>query len=725
MYEVSENKGLEPSYLIKLNQQQLEAVCTTEGPLLVLAGAGTGKTRVLTSRIAHILHAGLAFPGQILAVTFTNKAAREMRSRIDSLANHTVDGIWLGTFHAIAAKTLRRHAEVVGLTRDFVIIDYEDQLKLAKQLLTDFNIDEKKNPARNLVYLISRYKDKAWSPSKVPDSESGFFGNSRVIDLYFAYQDRLKLLNAVDFGDLTLLNIELFNQNPDILKEYQNRFKYILVDEYQDTNIAQYLWLRILAQGSNNICCVGDDDQSIYGWRGAEVENILRFDKDFKDAKIICLEENYRSTNNILKAASHLISNNNSRHGKNLWTDGDNGQKIKLSSFMDDKEEARYVAEEIESIQYRRVHPYSETAILVRAGYQTRSFEESFNALRIPYKIIGGLKFYERMEIRDALAYIRVLVSTSDSLAFERIINTPRRGVGNVLLQRVMELSKQKSMSYYDAVINLMEEGVIKGKTRDALLKMFNDFTHLREQLNVQPHWQVVENLLETSGYIEMWKNDVNEDAKERVDNLKELLRSLQDYTDLREYLEHISLVTDTDNIQDEDTVSIMTMHAAKGLEFETVFLAGWEEGLFPSQKALEEKGRSALEEERRLAYVGITRAKNNLYISYACRRRIYGGYQPCVASRFIDELPQENYEIINNYASYYREVSSENVKSYGSYQPRSSDLNFRKGQRVFNIKFGYGYILGLQDTVAEVAFDKAGIKKVLAEYLNDASKAI
>ncbi len=720
MYEVSENAGLDTPYLNNLNQQQLDAVRTTEGPLLVLAGAGTGKTRVLTSRIAHILHSRLAFPSQILAVTFTNKAAREMRARVDSLANNTADGIWLGTFHAIAAKILRRHAEVVGLSRDFTIIDYDDQIRLAKQLLADFDIDDKKNPPRTLIYMIGRFKDKAWGVDKVPNSEVGFYANGLTRELYAAYQKRLKLLNAVDFGDLTLLNIELFNNNPDILREYQNKFKYILVDEYQDTNVAQYLWLRILAQGSKNICCVGDDDQSIYGWRGAEVENILRFDKDFANANIIRLEENYRSTNNILKAASHLISNNDDRHGKNLWTGGDIGHKIKLSSFYDDKEEARYIAEEIESIQYRKTHPYSETAILVRAGYQTRSFEESFNFLKIPYKIIGGLKFYERTEIRDALAYIRVLISPSDSLAFERIINTPRRGIGSGVLQKIIALSKEKSISYYDSTLALMDSGEIKGKTREALNKMFNDFSHLRAQLELQPHWQIVENLLEDSGYIAMWKNDINEDSRERIDNLKELLRSLQDYTDLREYLEHISLVADTDNVQDDDKVGIMTMHASKGLEFETVFLAGWEEGIFPSQKALDENGKAALEEERRLAYVGITRAKKNLYISYACNRRIYGSYQACISSRFIDELPIETYEIINNYSSYYNNKSAKN-HSYDSgksaYQS-TNESTFKMGQRVFNLKFGYGHVIGLNDTIIEVAFDKAGIKKVLAEYL-------
>ncbi len=719
MYESLESNL---SYLDNLNNPQLEAVHTTDGPLLMLAGAGTGKTRVLTSRIAHILASRLAFPSQILAVTFTNKAAREMRSRVDNLTDNTADGIWLGTFHAISAKILRRNGEVLGLTRDFTIIDYDDQIRLAKQILADFNIDDKKNPPRALISMISRFKDKAWSVGKVPEDEIGFYALGKGSELYAAYQQRLKLLNAVDFGDLILLNIELFNNHPDVLLEYQNKFKYILVDEYQDTNIAQYLWLRILAQGTQNICCVGDDDQSIYGWRGAEVTNILRFDKDFKGAKIIRLEENYRSTNNILEAASALISNNQDRHGKKLWTGGDKGKKLKLNSFYDDKEEARYVAEEIESINYSKTHLFAETAILVRAGYQTRSFEESFNFLRIPYRILGGVKFYERVEIRDALAYIRVLVSPNDSLAFERIINTPRRGVGNGSIQKIMMLSKELGISYYEASKNLIEGGEIKGKTKDALLKMFEDFENANIKLTSQTHWQTVEELLGEVGYIQMWKSDTSEDSRERIDNIKELIRSLQDYADLREYLEHISLVTDTDSMQDGDKVNIMTMHSAKGLEFETVFLPGWEEGIFPSQKSLTENGKSALEEERRLAYVGMTRAKKNLYISYACNRRIYGSYQPSIPSRFIDELPSATYEIINNYSSYYNKSRVNPAYQISTNEAPLNESPLKKSQRVFNVKFGYGFVLNINGNVIEVAFDKAGIKSILAEYLSHAT---
>ena len=718
------NINISSNYLTGLNSQQLEAVCSTEGPLLVLAGAGTGKTKVLTSRIAHILYSKLAFPSQILAVTFTNKAAKEMRLRIDSQTSGAAEGLWLGTFHSIAAKILRRHAELVNLTRDFVIIDNDDQIRLVKQLLSDYNIDDKKNPPRGLLYLISRFKDKAWAPNQVPDTEVGFYGNAKVKDLYAEYQSRLRLMNAVDFGDLTLFNIVLFNQHIDILKEYQNKFKYILVDEYQDTNVAQYLWLRILAQASQNVCCVGDDDQSIYGWRGAEITNILRFDKDFTQAKIIRLEKNYRSTNHILKAATELISNNLDRHGKNLWTEVSEGQKIKLSSFYDDRDEAKYVAEEIESIIYKKTHNYSSHAILLRAGYQSRSFEESFNFLRIPYRIIGGLKFYERMEIRDTIAYIRLLINPHDSLAFERIINTPRRGIGNVVLQRIKTVSKRQSVSYYDACNQLIKEGIIKGKVAQLLNKLFMDLARFSDSLKHQSHWVVIENMLEECGYISMWKNDVSLDAKERLDNIKELLHSLQDYGDLREYLEHISLVTDADNMPNDDKVNIMTMHAAKGLEFETVFLTGWEEGSFPSQRSMDEKGKSGLEKERRLAYVGITRAKSNLYISYACNRRVYGGFQACTPSRFIDELHHSTYEIQNNYGRYYNKNAAKTLSSQGrsGYDATSVDNILKLGVRVFNVKFGYGRVVGLKDSIVEVAFEKAGIKRLLAEYVSDAS---
>lgn len=735
MNERVESYQMQSDYLSQLNKEQSEAVMTTEGPLLVLAGAGTGKTRVLTTRIAHILNSRLAYPSQILAVTFTNKAAREMKTRVEGLLEDSTDGLWLGTFHAIAAKILRRHAELVGLTRDFTIIDMDDQLRLAKRILADLDIDEKKNPPKLMLYLISRYKDKAWASQKVPTSEIGMYADGKITSLYNEYQKRLRELNAVDFGDLLLLNIQLFNNHLDVYEQYRNKFKYILVDEYQDTNTAQYIWLRLLAQGHQNICCVGDDDQSIYGWRGAEVTNILKFDRDFDGAKIIRLEKNYRSTDVILNAATKLVSNNQDRHGKTLWTDRVSDNKIKLNSFYDDREEARYVADEIESLQQVKRMPLNEVGILVRAGYQTRSFEDSLNFLRIPYRIIGGLKFYERAEIRDVIAYIRLLVNNSDNLAFERIINTPKRGVGTTTLQQIIFYSRERSKSFLHAAKDLIANKEIRGKPQETLAIFFNQLTRFSEMLSLNvPHWQVVDIMLQETGYIDMWKNEATEESKERIDNIKELLGTLQDFNDLTEFLEHVSLVTDNDKEDGEGRVSVMTIHAAKGLEFETVFLPGWEEGLFPSQKSLDENGRTALEEERRLAYVAITRAKRNLYISYACNRRVYGSYQSTFPSRFIDELPSDSYEIIKNYGSYYKKDKGRSLRDELDSIINSADKIFavkkpepqeafdqsklRRGSRVFHQKFGYGIIIKIADSSAEVAFEKAGLKKVMVDYL-------
>lgn len=707
---------VETQYTNNLNPEQLDAVLSTDGPLLVLAGAGTGKTKVLTTRIAHLLMEKKAFPSQILAVTFTNKAAKEMKSRLQTQLDFQVDGLWLGTFHSIAAKILRRHADLLGFTKDFTIIDTDDQLRLAKQIMKDYNIDEKKNPAKLFLYLIGRYKDKALTPDKVSGDVSNF-ANGMLVQLYTEYQKRLKLLNAMDFGDLLLFNIVLLQKHEDVFAEYSNKFKYILVDEYQDTNVCQYMWLKMLAQGRHNICCVGDDDQSIYGWRGAEVTNILMFDRDFPNAKIIRLERNYRSTNHILAAASGIISNNKERHGKELWTDKNDGAKIKLNSFYDEREEARYIAEEIEALQQLNKHPLNEMAILVRAGYQTRSFEESLNFLRIPYRIIGGFKFYERVEIKDTLAYIRVLVNPTDSLAFERIVNTPKRGVGLATIQEIHLFSRSNNMSLIAATTELIKSGQIRGKQSESLQKLLQYFKNWQEQLKTIPHWQVVDNMLIESGYIDMWKGEGTEEAKERIDNIKELLRALEEFSDLPEYLEHVSLISDADNINDDSKVNIMTMHASKGLEFDSVFLAGWEEGIFPSQKSIDENGKSALEEERRLAYVGITRAKQNLYISYASNRRIYGHYQASLPSRFIDELPEKHYEIVNNFGISYNKFKKQSEDMVFS-QVANDDV-FQKGERVFHIKFGYGAIIGIAGNIAEVAFEKAGVKKVLVDYLD------
>lgn len=727
------------AYLDSLNPEQLEAVKHSDGALLVLAGAGTGKTKVLTTRIAHILSTKKAYPSQVLSVTFTNKAAREMRHRVEAIIGPDANSMWLGTFHSIAARILRRHAQLVGLNEDFTIIDNEDQTRLAKQLLKDYNIDEKNNPVKLFLYLIGRLKDKAITPDKVPYSEVGTYANGALINLYKEYERRLITLNAVDFSGLILHNITLFNKNIDLLEEYQRKFRYILVDEYQDTNVSQYLWLRMLAQAHNNICCVGDDDQSIYGWRGAEVTNILRFDKDFKDAQIIRLERNYRSTSHILSAATALIANNRERHGKTLWTERSHGEPIKLSSFYDDREEARFICEEIENLQRRYKHKLSQIAILIRAGYQTRSFEESLNFLHIPYKIVGGLKFYDRAEIKDAIAYIRFVNNPDDSLAFERVVNTPRRGVGLTAIQRMHHLSREHNISLSKACELLIEQGEIKGKVKEGIQAFFTVISAARERIKTVNHWEAISLLLNESGYIDMWKADKTTETKDRLENLRELTYSLQDFASLGEFLEHVSLVNESDNKDDTDAVNVMTIHAAKGLEFQTVFLGGWEEGVFPSSRSSDE-GKSGLEEERRLAYVAITRARERLYISFACNRRMYGSYQSSMPSRFVDELPADNYEMINNYGSYFKKHSAPVSKLSGfginkitsaikasigmgesAAQENAKVPSFKRGQRVFHQKFGYGIIASIAGEFANVAFDKSEMKRVMVDYLTQA----
>ncbi|MBA8667518.1 UvrD-helicase domain-containing protein [Holosporaceae bacterium 'Namur'] len=716
------SQGTKMQHLDNLNKDQFEAVTTIEGPLLVLAGAGTGKTKVLTTRISHILNLRNAFPSQILAVTFTNKAAKEMKHRVETLNGIAVEGLWLGTFHAIAAKVLRRHAKEVGLNQDFTIIDMDDQLRLIKQIFNDFNIDTEKHSPKLFLYQIGRLKDKAITHNKVSHNDSYFYGSKSLSELYAEYQNRLKNLNAADFGDLLLYNIELFNNNLEILSEYQRKFKYILVDEYQDTNVSQYLWLRLLAQQHNNICCVGDDDQSIYGWRGAEITNILKFDKDFLGAKVIRLQQNYRSTNHILGAATKLISFNRERHGKILWTDQQHGEKIRLNSFYDDKEEARYIADEIDSLKRFHSLPYSDIAILLRAGYQTRSFEESLNYQRIPYRIIGGMKFYERAEIKDTIAYIRALVNPNDSLAFERIINTPKRGIGAASLQNIHISAREKNISLFAAVKMLLNVGQLKGKAGQSLAELMQQFGRWTETLKTLSHTETVDLMLNESGYIDMWKTEATEEARERLDNVRELIRSLEEYSSLSEFLEHVSLVSDLDSIVNENVVNIMTMHGAKGLEFKAVFLPGWEEGIFPSSRSIEESGQLGLEEERRLAYVGITRSKEKLYISFANNRRIYGNYQYNQPSRFIDELPKEHFEIINSFGSLKPQFKKEeafdcSLPSFLSSSASNSD-RLRRGQRVFHKKFGYGIILSITDDNAQVEFEKTSTKKVLLDYL-------
>lgn len=716
--------ALEPvelDFLESLNPDQKEAVTTLDGPLLVLAGAGTGKTKVLTSRIANILLSRKAFPSQILAVTFTNKAAKEMKNRVEKLIGGAVEGLWLGTFHSVAARILRKSAELVGLRSDFTIIDIDDQLRLLKQILADLNIDNEKNTPKLISYQISRLKDRGITPNRVTLADNVHYGRSSLTAIYQEYQKRLINLNAVDFGDLLLYNIEIFNKNLELLQDYQNRFRYILVDEYQDTNTSQYIWLRLLAQGRSNICCVGDDDQSIYGWRGAVVSNILSFDKDFVDAKIIRLQQNYRSTTHILTAATKLIANNKERHGKTLWTADSEGEKVKVNSFYDDREEARYIVDEIDSLRRFKSIDYSEMAILVRAGYQTRTFEEALNFLKVPYRIVGGLKFYERAEIKDVLAYIRVLNNENDSLAFERILNVPRRGIGATTIQKLQLISREQEISLLKAAKMLLEHESSSTRSAQSLATLIDNFKRWRQLLSTLGHSELVDLMLQEVGYIEMWKTNGTEDSRERIDNIKELVRSLQEYDSLTNFLEHISLVTDSDNVIDENVISVMTMHAAKGLEFIAVFLPGWEESIFPSQRSIEESGNLGLEEERRLAYVAITRAKQKLYITSASTRRMYGYSQASYPSRFLDELDAEHVEDLALTLKAKRTAKIEEIIDQSSVESESG--LFKKGMRVFHNKFGYGIISSVMGNTAQVTFDKAESKKVMLDYLKAVPK--
>lgn len=704
-----------PDYLNGLNPEQRLAVETTEGPVLVLAGAGTGKTRVLTTRIAHILATGRAFPSQILAVTFTNKAAREMKQRIGILiGEENVEGMpWLGTFHSIGVKLLRRHAELAGLKSDFTILDTDDVVRLIKQLIQAEGLDDKRWPAKQFAQMIDNWKNKGLGPDEIPEGDARSFGNGKGRQLYKAYQERLQTLNSCDFGDLLYHPIRIFRAYPDVLKDYHRKFKYILVDEYQDTNTAQYMWLRLLAQrpqssplkgevpakraeggaaegtaqSSNarasstaartppdraspghpplkgegnwrpatvNICCVGDDDQSIYGWRGAEVDNILRFDKDFPGATIIRLERNYRSTAHILGAASHLIAHNEGRFGKTLFTDRDDPEddKVHVHAAWDSEEEARAIGEAIEAYQ-RQKHNLNDMAILVRASFQMRSFEDRFITLGLNYRVIGGPRFYERLEIRDALAFFRVVANSGDDLAFERIVNVPKRGLGEATIRQIHDTARAMRIPMLEAAATLAESDELKPKPRAALREVAANFERWQKALETTPHTELAETILEESGYTDMWKNDRSAEAPGRLENLKELIRSMEEYESLRSFLEHVALVMEAEQGESLDAVSIMTLHSAKGLEFETVFLPGWEEGLFPHQRALDEGGRSGLEEERRLAYVGLTRAKKNLHIWFVSNRQIHGLWQSTIPSRFVNELPEIHVDVADGGNSY------------------------------------------------------------------------
>jgi DNA helicase-2/ATP-dependent DNA helicase PcrA len=814
-------------YLADLNPEQRAAVETLDGPVLVLAGAGTGKTRVLTTRIAHILATGRAWPSEILSVTFTNKAAREMKQRVGAMVGQIVEGMpWLGTFHSIGVKVLRRHAELVALKPDFTILDTDDQIRLMRQILEAEDIDEKRWPARMLAGLIDSWKNRGLAPDQVPAGEGASFANGKGRKLYSAYQERLKVLNAADFGDLLIECIRLFRTQPEVLRQYQARFKYILVDEYQDTNVAQYLWLRLLGQSTGhvlrdaarsaapqdedeepaptapgnpqpeerggtprvskdrtlkNICCVGDDDQSIYGWRGAEVDNILRFEHDFPGAKVIRLERNYRSTAHILAAASHLIAHNEGRLGKTLRTEDVPGEKVTVTGSWDSEEEARAVGEEIEELQ-RGGHRLDEIAILVRASFQMREFEDRFVTLGLPYRVIGGPRFYERQEIRDALAYLRLIAQPADDLAFERIVNVPKRGLGDATVQLLHEHARKRRVPLMQATRALIETDELKARPRGALRDLVAALDRWRAQKDVLPHTELTEIVLDESGYTEMWQKDRSADAAGRLENLKELIRSMEEFENLQGFLEHISLIMDTDKAENGEAVSVMTLHSAKGLEFDTVFLPGWEEGLFPHQRTLDDQGRAGLEEERRLAHVGITRARRRAKIYFATNRRMHGQWQSNIPSRFLDELPEANVEVTESrggfggYGGYGASRFDEMThfgSSYGTpgwrraqrrsggfeedaapdldhdsperrgpaagprpgggaHQARSpltieGELtarssgpvsDFAVGDRVFHLKFGNGNVTAVDGNKLSIQFDKAGEKRVVDSFV-------
>jgi DNA helicase-2/ATP-dependent DNA helicase PcrA len=728
--------------LQKLNPPQHKAVVTTEGPVLVLAGAGTGKTRVLTTRLAYILQSNLALPGNILSVTFTNKAAREMVERVEQLIGQSAAGLWLGTFHSLCGRILRRHAELVKLTPSFTVLDTDDQQRLLDQILKDKNIDTNRYPARQVVNLISKWKDEAKRPEDLTNTEAqtlGGYGKS----VYETYQQRLKAVNATDFGDLLLECVHLFKTQPAILEQYQRQFKYVLVDEYQDTNVVQYLWLRLLTQLHKNICVVGDDDQSIYAWRGAQVGNILRFEKDYPGTTVVRLEQNYRSTGTILKAASTLISKNSERHSKTLWTEDGAGEKIEVQPCYDDREEARMIADDIER-EAGRNKPYDHHAVLVRTAAQTRSIEERFVKMRIPYQMIGGLRFYDRKEIRDAIAYLRLIINPVDDLAFERIVNVPKRGVGNKSLQDLRDLSRQNSCSLFEAARMMtgemptntlldVEPDVSGSRTAGKLQSFVQLINALMTHTDTLRPDQFMEKILDDTGYLLMLQQDKDPAAKDRIENLKELVRALQEISDLDSFLEEVWLNADKEEAS-VDSVKIMTVHGAKGLEFDTVFLPGFEEGLFPHQRSLNEEGSKGLEEERRLAYVAITRAKRRLVISYAGSRRMYGSFQPSMPSRFLADVDQAcvNLQPTLGMASGYRpSVGSTYEKRWAggvkaktpepllSLQPKPADENMGIGTRVFHQKFGYGLIKKLEGEGAQqrviIDFEKAGQKKLVA----------
>ncbi|WP_374441521.1 ATP-dependent helicase [Stella sp.] len=746
-----------PAWLADLNPAQRAAVEAVDGPVLVLAGAGTGKTRVLTARLAYILLTRRAWPSQILAVTFTNKAAREMRERVGRMIGDAVEGLWLGTFHSVAARILRRHAELVDLKPNFTILDTDDQIRLVRQILQAEGIDDKRWPPRAVLGAIERWKDRGLVPDKVPAGEAGDMAGGKLLLVYRQYQERLRTVNAVDFGDLLLHNLTLFQTRPEVLEEYHRRFRYLLVDEYQDTNVAQYLWLRLLAQGHRNLCCVGDDDQSIYGWRGAEIGNILRFEADFPGARVIRLEQNYRSTASILAAASGLIAKNAGRLGKTLWTEADGGERVRVHGLWDGEAEARWVGDEIEARQ-RAGEGLSSIAILVRAGFQTREFEERLLTLGVPYRVVGGPRFYERQEIRDALAYLRLVHQPDDDLAFERIVNLPRRGLGDVALRLVHQRARADGASLSAAAAALVADGGMKSAARKALALFLDDLDRWRRKAATEPHTDLARTVLDESGYTRMWQADRSPEAPGRLENLKELVVAMAEFENLSGFLEHVALVMENAEAAGGDMVTLMTLHAAKGLEFDTVFLPGWEEGLFPHPRALEEKGAAGLEEERRLAYVGLTRARRRAFVSFAANRRVYNQWTAAIPSRFVDELPKDAVEMSADQGLYGSGGFQTGFGSGGVAEPRWSygggeaprfaaspprpppmvlegkakavpprpapKVPFQRGDRVFHGKFGYGDVTAVDGDKLSIRFDKAGEKSVIHSFVQRAEDA-
>jgi DNA helicase-2/ATP-dependent DNA helicase PcrA len=747
----------DPPYLKGLNAPQREAVLTTEGPVLVLAGAGTGKTAALTARLAHLVATRLAYPSEILSVTFTNKAAREMRERVGRMIGPAVEGMpWLGTFHSIGAKMLRRHAELVGLQSNFNILDTDDQLRLMKQIIQAAGLDEKRWTARSLASLIDKWKNKGLNPADIDAGESEAFANGKGAAIYEAYQARLRTLNACDFGDLLLHMLTLLKNDREVLEIYQERFRYIMVDEYQDTNSSQYLWLRLLAQKRKNLCCVGDDDQSIYSWRGAEVANILRFERDFPGAKVIRLEQNYRSTPHILAAASGVIAQNGGRLGKTLWTEEGEGEKLRVIGVWDGPEEARRIGDEIEGLE-RQGTRADQVAILVRAQFQTRELEDRFIQIGLPYRIIGGFRFYERAEIRDALAYLRLVNQPADDLAFERIINVPKRGLGDKAVENIHRVARAEGVPLTLAAARIIETDELTGQARKSLRRFVGDLARWRDMAQTLPHAELARQILDESGYTAALQTERSAESAGRLENLQELVRAMEEYETLGAFLEHVSLVMDNEAQSDEAKVTIMTIHAAKGLEYDTVFLAGWEDGVFPSQRALDEGGLASLEEERRLAYVAITRARRRCIILHAANRRVYGQWTSSIPSRFIAEIPPETVDeesTMSGGASLWRANWSEREDPFSNlsrgsgrgpgWQRAAAQGSFSReptrlvearqsavslgnkgrsdvavGMRVFHEKFGYGTIQTIEGNKLEIEFEQAGAKRVLDSFIS------